>query len=351
MKAKNILTIGVAYNPMRGGVAAVENVYSTFYKPFNHIATTTGKSSKLLNAVEFLKAYIKFWWWMLFHKEISIVHVHSSSYVSFWRKRVFIHLAKNFGKKVVFHCHGGNFPEFTSEHFGAVSETINICDCVVALSDWWKQWFENTLHCKKVVVIKNVITEPHIHKVNHKNFSMLFLGLICDNKGIYDLLDVLSEHKSDFLGKAELLIGGNGEVEKLKSIINEKGLQDIVKFKGWVSGKQKEELLNMSDVFVLPSYIEGVPISILEAESYGLAVISTKVGGIPEIVNDGSNGFLITAGDKNALFHSIIEIMSNKGMLENMKNHSAHIVTEHLPDYVEKQLMDMYNNLLGGVNS
>lgn len=346
MDARQILTIGVVYKPVRGGIAAVESVYSTFYKPFNHIATTSSDSNrKLVKSAYFIRAYFKFLYWMVFHREIKIVHVHSSSGNSFMRKRIFINMAKCFGKKVVFHCHGGKFPEFTKEHLKLVSETLSKCDCIIALSEWWEKWFKETFHITNVVVIKNVIAEPHINKVKHDRFTLSFLGLLGQNKGIYDLLEVLSEHKEEFDGKLRLLIGGNGETEKVANYIRGNQLENIVKFEGWVSGKKKELMLNSSDGFILPSYHEGLPISILEAESYGLPIISTNVGGIPEIVKNGVNGFLATPGDRAALYSAITQLMCYNSILE-MRKASLSVAQEHLPKHVENQLKKLYDDML-----
>lgn len=103
-------------------------------------------------------------------------------------------------------------------------------------------------------------------------------------KGIYDLLDVLSEHREEFLNKLEFLFGGDGDVEQVQAIIKEQNLNNIAKYQGWVSGIKKERLLNQADAYILPSYNEGLPISVLEAMSYSLPIISTTVGGIPEIL-------------------------------------------------------------------
>lgn len=97
------------------------------------------------------------------------------------------------------------------------------------------------------------------------------------NKGIYDLIGVIALHKKEFHGRQKLRAGGNGEVDKVKILIKEKKISDIVSYEGWVSGGRKVELLDVSDAYILPSYKEGLPISILEAMSYGLPMISTKV--------------------------------------------------------------------------
>lgn len=344
LDAKNVLTIGVDYRVVHGGVAAVENVYSTFYRPFNHVATVVdyGAVRKLLT---FFKAYAEFWKWMLFHKEIQIVHVHGASDASFWRKRIFINLAKMFGKKVVYHCHGSEFQRFAKQHTEAVVTTLNKCDCIIALSDSWKAWFEQTIHHQNVVVIKNVIAPPCVTEVAHEKFTMIFLGRLGKRKGIYDLLEVLSEHKQEFEGKMEFLFGGDGDVEQVEEIIRKEGLGNIAKYQGWVNGEKKKHLLNLADCLVLPSYNEGLPISVLEAMSYSLPIISTNVGGIPEILKQGENGFIMNPGDKTSMYQAIHALMTDQDMRKHMGNDSLEKVKEHLPGFVEKQLRNLYASL------
>ena len=345
MDTRNVLTIGIDYRIVRGGVAAVENVYSTFYQPFNHVTTTVtnGQVKKLL---VLCKAILQFLYWMLFHPEIKILHVQGASNASFWRKRIFIYIAKWFDKKVVYHMHGGGFGDFSRKHPQAVRRLLEKCDVVIALSDYWKSFFESELHFKNVVVVKNVIAEPVINPNKTTCFSLLFLGLLGQNKGIYDLLDCLNEHKSVFSGKLKLFVGGNGEISKATQIISKYGLSDIVSFEGWVSGDKKIELLNKVDAYILPSYHEGLPISILEAMSYSLPIISTNVGGIPEILKNGENGFIMSPGDKDAMYRAILELMNNEKLRLDMGKASYSKVQEHMPDFVERQLNDLYRSLL-----
>ena len=345
MDARNVLTIGIDYRIVRGGVAAVENVYSTFYQPFNHVTTTVtnGQVKKLL---VLCKAVLQFLYWMLFHPEIKILHVQGASNASFWRKRIFIYIAKWFDKKVVYHMHGGGFGDFSRKHPQAVRRLLEKCDVVIALSDYWKSFFESELHFKNVVVVKNVIAEPVINPNKTTCFSLLFLGLLGQNKGIYDLLDCLNEHKSVFSGKLKLFVGGNGEISKVTQIISKYGLSDIVSFEGWVSGDKKIELLNKVDAYILPSYHEGLPISILEAMSYSLPIISTNVGGIPEILKNGENGFIMSPGDKDAMYRAILELMNNEKLRMDMGKASCSKVQEHMPVFVERQLNDLYRSLL-----
>ena len=228
----------------------------------------------------------------------------------------------------------------------AVQKTLTKCDCIIALSESWKEWFETTIHHKNVVVIKNVIALPRVKKVKHNNFVLLFLGRLGKRKGIYDLLDVLIKHKMTFEGKVKFLFGGDGDVEQVKEIIKQNGLENIAEFQGWVNGEKKEYLLNLADAFILPSYNEGLPISVLEAMSYSLPVISTTVGGIPEILKNGENGFIMEPGDKDAIYHAVVSLMEDKNLCKDMGKKSFEKVQVHLPEYVEKQLETLYDSLL-----
>lgn len=143
-----------------------------------------------------------------------------------------------------------------------------------------------------------------------------------------------------------MFVGGNGEISKVTQIISKYGLSDIVLFEGWVSGDKKIELLNKVDAYILPSYHEGLPISILEAMSYSLPIISTNVGGIPEILKNGENGFIISPGDKDAMYRAILELMNNEKLRIDMGKASYSKVQEHMPGFVERQLSDLYRSLL-----
>lgn len=349
MNAEKILTIGIDYRAVRGGVAAVENVYSTFYKPFNHVTTVVdgGQVKKLF---VLYKAFFLFFGWMLFRPQIEIVHVHGSSNSSFWRKRIFIYIAKAFGKKVVYHMHSGRFESFTHKHEYAVRKLVSKCDVVIALSDYWKKFFEKELGCNHVEIIKNVISTPNNHHHSSDCFNLLFLGLLGQNKGIYDLLSVIADNKDTFKGRLRLRIGGNGEVEKVRSLIKSYGISSMVEYEGWVSGEKKIDLLNCADAYILPSYKEGLPISILEAMSYALPIISTPVGGIPEIVKEGVNGYLVTPGNKKEIGRAIEQLMDDVEKRRKMGQISQSLVKEHLPIYVESQLHELYRSILTSEN-
>lgn len=342
--ADKILTIGIDYKKPRGGIAQVLYVYSSFFEPF-HFVRTVVDGNKFIKGIVFVEAIFHFLYYMLF-KKIEIVHIHGASYASFWRKRVFIYMAILFKKKVVYHIHGGKFQLFAKNRNRTIQKTLLKCNCIIALSNNWKAYFMENYKYSKVIVIKNVIENPHICKDNSSTFTLLFLGYISKNKGIFDLLEAISQNKTSYENKLRLIIGGNGETNKIQDIITKNRLNNIVSFQGWVSGKKKIALLNMANAYILPSYNEGLPISILEAMSYALPIISTNVGGIPEIVKNEVNGFIIEPGDKSEINTSINTLMNNKSLREKMGAESAQIAKDYLPRCISQQLLKVYHNLL-----
>lgn len=347
MKADKILTIGIDYRVIHGGIAAVESVYSTFYEPFNHV-TTVVDYGKVRKAWVLVKAIVEFCYWMIFHREIRIVHIHAASDISFCRKSIFIAIAKLFSKKVIFHSHGAEFKIFVSQHPVFAKKVLGRCDCIIALSQSWKEWFMKTFNHPNVVVIKNIIGCPQIISDMEKDdkLRLLFLGRLGKRKGFYDLIEVLHEHHAEFENKIEVLFGGDGEIEQICSLVKEYQLDNIAKYQGWVDSEKRSYLLNLCDVYILPSYNEGLPISVLEAMSYSLPVISTNVGGIPEIVKNKENGFLIEPGDKQGIYHSICFFMKHRNYVLEFGKVSRELVQEHFPEFVEKQLSDLYCHLI-----
>lgn len=344
--SEKVLTIGCDYKPPRGGVAQVLNSYGTYlFRPFNFVATTKGgsKIKKLL----WLFVAIPLFVFRCLSSKVKIVHVHGASYNSFYRKRIFINIAKILGKKVVYHIHGGGFSEFYRTHKKDVDRVMKRVDALVALSDSWQSFFEKEVGCKLVVVVPNIIPFPaEICKESSSIVECLFLGTINQAKGIYDLLDVIYMHHDEFRGRMMLHVGGAGEQDRMLDIINRYGLSDVVVYEGFVQGDHKNRLLSSANLFILPSYVEGLPISILEAMSYGVPILSTSVGGIPEIVDNGKNGILINPGDKNSLYQSLSRLIFDPELRKKMGEMACANVQPHLPDNVEKVLEKLYAKLL-----
>ena len=113
--------------------------------------------------------------------------------------------------------------------------------------------------------------------------KLLFLGWVEEMKGIYELLDVCSQISQDYDFHLSI-VGGGSCLNKAKNFVESNGLEQQIKFFGWMNEAEIKKILNNSNVLIQPSWEEGFPNSIIEAMASGLAVISTSVGNIPDIL-------------------------------------------------------------------
>ncbi|MCW4110652.1 glycosyltransferase family 4 protein [Segatella copri] len=348
ISSEKILTIGPEYISPKGGVAQCLATYGkTVFADFRSITNScSGLAFKKL--IKMVTSLVKLLVVLSINRNIKIVHVHSASYNSFRRSSLYIKLAKMMGRKVIVHIHGGGFKEYYAKNKTFIDQVLRKCDAVIALSGFWKEFFVNTVGLDNVYIVPNIIENPVKLPIKKDGlFHLLFMGQILKAKGIFDLVEVINNNRDEYEGKLVLDIGGGMcEEDVLRDILQKEKLQKLVHFHGWVSGQKKIQLLNLANAFILPSYTEGVPISILEAESYGLPILATVVGGIPEIVENDNNGILFQPGDKVAIKESIDKILHNHQLSNDMGINSQKRSYVHLPIYVENELSKIYNSLI-----
>ncbi|MBT7913813.1 glycosyltransferase, partial [Candidatus Bathyarchaeota archaeon] len=144
----------------------------------------------------------------------------------------------------------------------------------------------------------------------HNRFTVLFVGLLVPIKGLEVLLEAV--HQVDDERLLCILVGDGTLRECLEKQANETGLEGQVLFAGSRSSQEIPVWMNAADLLVLPSFSEGRPNVVLEAQACGLPVLATRVGGTPELVTDGSDGLLVDSGDTRQLADGIITLMSDE---------------------------------------
>lgn len=149
---------------------------------------------------------------------------------------------------------------------------------------------------------------------------MILIGGLYPHKGAFDLLDVVAGLTAEQRQNLLFILPGKGERTSAEAFIAKNHLQEYVLIPGVIAEDIKDNLVRNSDIFVLPSYAEGQPIAILEAMSASLPVISSRVGSIPEVVEDGKTGFLITSGDRVSLKNYILTLAHSPELRISMGN-------------------------------
>lgn len=340
---------------VKGGIAAVISGYygSRLEKDYSMIYVESykdgGKFAKIIKAIQ---GYIKFAKVLIIDKP-DLIHIHSSFGPSFYRKIPFIYMSSWAGKPIINHIHGADFNEFyensSEKKKKQIKKVYNKCNILIALSEEWKQHLMKIVPENKIAVIENysILHEDALQErcARKSNHIILFLGELGKRKGCYDIPYVV-EQVSKEIPDVKFILAGAGTTQDevaIKQLIKEKGIEQHVEFPGWVRGDQKDQLLRDADVFYLPSYNEGMPMSILDAMGYGLPIVSTKVGGIPKIVFNEKNGFCLEPGNIKEMGKAIIALIEVKRIetsissFEIVKN--GYSLEQHL-----KKLEKCYSN-------
>jgi len=350
MNRLRILMFGPHLNSTTGSANVVNNWLEAGLenKIELHYISTLKKSLPDRYANKFIDAVIAYLLLVIktTTRKFDIVHINMSTHMSFFRKFFIFKWAKLMKIKTIVHIHGSKFKEFCNESNPFVKlmikNVLDSADAVFALSNSWKRFINNISKSKNVYIVYNGASlKKFSKKINNKNLIFIsFMGRLGKRKGVYDLLDAFEKLIPDF-PSARLILGGDGEVNKVRKLVVKKKLKERINVLGWVSGEQKIKVFRESDIYVLPSYNEGLPGSILEAMAAGVPIISTPVGGIPEAVIENRNGYLVNPGDVDDLSKKLKILCQNKKLREKMGKESRDIIKEKFE--IKKIVLNLLN--------
>lgn len=287
--------------------------------------------------------------------EVDLVHLHISERGSVLRNGICAVLAGWFRKPVVIHTHGCEFHVFYDRlplwAKRSVASIFQRSACVIALSESWKTYYTFTcnLQPNQVIVLYNPIVVPATipERTGRQKIQFVFLGRIGQRKGAFDVIHAVARLPESQREQIELVLAGDGEVNKARELVDSLGLQDCIKLLGWIDAETRNQLLSDSDIFVLPSYNEGLPVALLEAMAWGLPAITTPVGGIPELV-DRKNGFLVEPGNVEQIATAMQTLIENESLRLAMGNNGRHRVTPlNIDDYFNT-LLSIYQQAIVG---
>lgn len=358
MKRRCVVMIGPS-TQSHGGIASVVTAWQkagVFERwPVMYLATHVegGKLRKLAQAIATLTQFVV----LITAGRVACLHAHAARQNSFWRKAVFMALARLAGIPVILHLHSGHFVKFYAEQCSAlgrwlVRHFLDRADRIVVLSRHWDGILASMTTNRRLTVIPNFVTIPSPIPTERQGNGMteretyvLFLGQLTAEKGFFDLLHAVTEVRQT-CPWLRLKCGGDGDRDAAERAIAELALDGAVELLGWVSGEQKDSLLRGAATFILPSYQEGVPMSVLEAMAFGVPVIASAVGGIPDVVEDGTNGYLIEPGNTSAIARAITRLVNDGELRARMARNAA--ITVHAsfsPQAILPRLDSLYREL------
>jgi len=316
MKKNNYKVLVIATSEKtRGGITDVINAHKkgNQWKKFNCTWVPTHIDKGFLHKLfYFLRALLIYAYKLPLS---NLVHIHLSEPSSAIRKLPFVFLAKICKRKVIVHFHSFS-PKTTihSKHKKIYEYLFRKSNNILVLSEYWKNEINKTFNLGyRVKVIYNPCNKPDYDIYFKRRKYILYAGTLNKRKGYIDLLKSFSLIASTF-PDWKITFAGNGEIEEAKDLTKELNIENQVVFLGWISGKEKSKAFQEASVFCLPSYAEGFPMAVLDAFSYELPVITTPVGGLPDILLDGKNALIFKPGDIKTLSKTLKKLLTNNSL-------------------------------------
>jgi len=306
---------------VRGGVSAVERLIIdsiSRHVQVEHVATA--EDGGILRRVRVFGAALWRIHSILRDKGPCIFHVHFASRGSTLRKCIVSLMVLRASGRLVLHAHGGGFDHFFSNLPKPLQDRVagifRRSHGFVVLSSQWQEFYATRLALRRdrIQVMVNPTNPPNLvpDRSGRDSVQFLFLGRINDPKGAFELLDAYRALPATSRTAARLVFAGDGQVEELQR--RAAGIGPDVVVHSWLDREERDHLLAASDVLVLPSHHEGVPMAILEAMAYGLPVIATPVGGIPDVIRHGREGLLVEVGNRGALTAALARMVAEPAL-------------------------------------
>lgn len=332
----------------RGGITSVVKAHETgeqwekYHCKWVETHIDKGGVHKL---VYFLKSFLLY---LFILPKYDLVHIHTSELPSAIRKVLFIWYAKLFSKKVLVHFHAFS-PETTiNGKFKRVYQYLfSKADVVLVLSEYWRKEIQQTFGLtSKVQVLYNPCATPDYSLRYEKQKYILYAGTINNRKGYSDLIKAFARIAINF-PEWKIVFAGNGEIENGKQLGIELKIEKQTIFLGWINDGAKSKAFQKASIFCLPSYAEGFPMAVLDAWAYGLPVVTTPVGGLPDVLKDKENALVFAPGDIEGLANALELMIVNEPVRQHIEEESIKL-TENIfdPAVICSQLDKIYIDLL-----
>lgn len=229
-------------------------------------------------------------------------------------------------KKIIMHIHMGNQLRRHTDN-GLFKWCLRRADIIVLLAKRWEKLFKEVFVDVNVptTVIYNACETNADVDFAAKEKSIIMAAYFNDNKAPDILLKAWKKIKEKYLDWHVTMMG-NGEVERFRKMSEEMGLQESVTFTGYITGKKKDDAFRKASIYCMCSYEEGFPVVVLEAWANGICVVTTPVGGLPDVIEEGKNCLTFPFGDAESLAKQLCRLIESKDLRKNIADYSHSFV-------------------------
>lgn len=269
--------------------------------------------------------------------QLAGVHVNVAERLSLFRKSAVVIVCRTLGVPVVLHLHAAQLHHF----YRTLPRLLQMltrwvfslpASCLV-LGTAARQFVVDELRvpASRVEIVINGVPEPLQARrkvVAGATQHVLFLGNLSERKGVSDLLQALALPGFDSTRLLVSLAGG-GDVEAYQAKAKALAIDGFVRFEGWSDQQKVARLMARSDVLVLPSYDEGLPLVILEALANGVAVVCSPVGEIATVLTDGVNACFVRPGDIVGLAAGLQRVLQQPELMGTLERNGRNLYAQH----------------------
>jgi glycosyltransferase involved in cell wall biosynthesis len=332
-----------------------------------HVARRKGRStshsSMNITNLWYFILHLAAWLRALATQRPLIAHYAITSNWNMEKSLMFLWLAQLSGVRTVGHLHGGRFIEFwqglNSARRSLARHVIGRLDGFVVLSDGWKEKIQESLGLpeERVHVVYNPLDEKFEHAsdgfdLQRTGSVILCFGVMDRKKGVFDILSAAAALPLDCTAKF-LLVGPEREAgiaSEVREFIEQHALQDRVEWIGPVHGEQKICLFREASLFLLPSYVENFPVTVIESISAGVPVICTPVGAIPEFLVDRESAWFVKTGAPGEIAAAVVELLGSEAERLRLAAGARRVFVERLQrERIMSQLESTYLKVLDGL--
>jgi glycosyltransferase involved in cell wall biosynthesis len=289
-----------------------------------HMLMTRGRGHIAFSTYWMLRA-LAIVFYLCVRGQIDVLHINLSKKGSTYRKIVLCAFARMCRVPYVIHLHSGHYREFWQNAGSAMSKLIGRmfsgAGRIIVLGSVWRDLLieKNPTLSSRVVILHNATHPPRKPWVPSEDghVRILFLGKLRGQKGVPQLIAALDRLST--LPNWRAILAGDENVAQARNAISVLGLCDRVHIPGyWIEPAGVEDLISNADILVLPSFNEGLPMSVIEGMAAGLAVVTTPVGAVKDIVEHEKTGLLIPPGDVAALASALQRLILDPGLREKL---------------------------------
>lgn len=276
---------------------------------------------------------------VLYRHRPAVLHLNTSlNQKAYWRDLVYLVVARLMRCDVISQIHGGAMPQTFFPHsrfFTWILRRSLVASCsVVVLSKAEAEAYRTFDRRINVQLVPNAIDSSSLsaaaRSFNHDApLRLVYVGRLISSKGLFEAVESLRLFKAEGR-KFTFRVAGSGPDDlRLRAAVAKAGLERETAFLGPVFGEAKSRLWLESDIFVFPTYHEGLPYAILEAMAAGCVPVTCAVGAIPDVLQEGTHGLFVPPHDTEKLARALVRLDTDREGLACM----AHAARERVQTY------------------